>query len=155
MAVKPGSSLKPSYINSKFSSIDASAEYWKYSGRSRYQTKNCGESQAKAIWIGNLAQEVGVAGSHTSPTTRWHSKSSPRMEPLGNQTPEQHGAEQSSKRLDIKAKDGEKSKYSPKTVSDGETLWGLYVPSWNDGKLYIPAATLVCKLGTELLKSLH
>jgi hypothetical protein len=35
---------------------------------------------------------------------------------------EQHGAEQSSKRLGIKAKHGKKSKYSPQTVSDGETL---------------------------------
>ena len=44
----------------------------------------------------------GVAGPHTSPTTRWHSKSNPRMEPPGNPTPEadfkQHGAEQSSNR---------------------------------------------------------
>jgi len=31
----------------KFSSIDASAEYWKYSGRSRYQTKNCGRESSK------------------------------------------------------------------------------------------------------------
>jgi len=36
--------------------------------------------------------------------------------------PEQHGTEQFSKRLDIKAKHGKKSKYSPKTVSDGATL---------------------------------
>ena len=35
---------------------------------------------------------------------------------------EQHGTEQSFKRLDIKTKQGKKSKYSPKTVSDGETL---------------------------------
>jgi hypothetical protein len=30
-----------------------------------------------------------VAGPQTSPTTRWHSKSSPRMEPPGNHTPRQ------------------------------------------------------------------
>jgi hypothetical protein len=68
------------------------------------------------------------------------------MEPPREPDPEadskQHGAEQSSKRLDIKAKRGKKSKYSPKPcqmaklcegpmfpwgmmgncVSDGETL---------------------------------
>jgi hypothetical protein len=36
--------------------------------------------------------------------------------------PLQHGAEQYSKRSDIKAKHGKKSKYWPKTLSDGETL---------------------------------
>ena len=36
--------------------------------------------------------------------------------------PEQHGVEQSLKRLDIKAKHGMKSKYSPVIMSDGETL---------------------------------
>ena len=34
----------------------------------------------------NSAEEVGVAGTHTSSTTRRHSKSSYRMEPSGNQT---------------------------------------------------------------------
>ena len=51
--------------------------------------RTVGESQAKASWIINSAEEVGVAGPHTSPTTRWRSKSSPRMEPPGNQTPRQ------------------------------------------------------------------
>jgi len=46
----------------------------------------------------------------------------PHGEPDPEADPEQHGAEQSSKRLDIKEKYGKKSKYSPKTVSDGETL---------------------------------
>ena len=49
--------------------------------------RTVGESQAKASWIRNSAEEVGVAGPHTSPTTRWHSKSSPKLEPPGNQTP--------------------------------------------------------------------
>jgi len=59
------------------------------------------------------------------------------MEPPREPDPEQHGAEQSSKKLDIKAKHGKKSKYSPTTVSDGETLCGPYVSLRNDGKLYI------------------
>jgi hypothetical protein len=103
--------------------------------------RTVGESQAKANWIRNSVEEVGVAGPHTLLTTRWHSKSSPRMEPPSEPDPkadpQQHGAEQSSNRLDIKAKHGKKSKYSPKTVSDVETLWGPYVPLRNDGKLYI------------------
>ena len=148
MAVNPGSSPKPSYINSKFSSIDASAEYWKYSGQSRYQTKNCG--QAKANWIRNLAEEVGVAWSHTLPNTRWHRKRSPWMEP----DPEQHGVEQSSKRLDIKAKHGKKSKYLPKSMSDGETLWGPYVPL-NDGKIYIYITSVVLYLVTAIERAMY
>ena len=39
---------KPSYINFKSSSIDASTEYWKYSGRSRYEIKNCGWELSKS-----------------------------------------------------------------------------------------------------------
>jgi len=58
--------------------------------------------------------------------------------------PEQHGAEQSLKRLDTKAKHGKKSKYSPVIVSDGETLRVLYVPLRNDGKLYIYIYVCVC-----------
>jgi len=69
------------------------------------------------------------------------------MESSGNQDPaadpEQHGAEQFLKRLDTKAKHGTKSKYSPVIVSDGETLWGPYVPLRNDGKLYIYIIKLI------------
>jgi len=46
----------------------------------------------------------------------------PPREPDPEVDPKQHGAEQSSKRLDIKAKHGKKSMYSPKIVSEGETL---------------------------------
>jgi len=43
-------------------------------------------------------------------------------EPDPEADPEQHGAEQSLKRSDNKAKHGMKLKYSPEIVSDGETL---------------------------------
>jgi hypothetical protein len=33
--------------------------------------RTVGESQTKANWTWNSAEEVGVAGPHTSPTTRW------------------------------------------------------------------------------------
>ena len=51
--------------------------------------KTVGKSQAEANWIRNLAEEVGVAGPHTSLTTRWHSKISLTMEPPGNRIPRQ------------------------------------------------------------------
>jgi len=38
--------------------------------------RTVGESYAKANQTRNSAEEVGVAGPHTSPTTRWYSKSS-------------------------------------------------------------------------------
>jgi hypothetical protein len=47
--------------------------------------RTVGESQAKANQTRNSAEEVGVAGPHTSPTTRRHSKSSLRMESSGHQ----------------------------------------------------------------------
>jgi hypothetical protein len=48
------------FINSKFSSIDVSAEYWIYSGRSRYQTKNCGREPSKSQ--SNLKFDRGSGG---------------------------------------------------------------------------------------------
>jgi len=72
--------------------------------------------QRKWGWLGHTLRRP--PGDIAKAALEWN----PLREPDPEADPGQHGAEQSSKRLDIKAKHGKKSKYSPKTVSDGETL---------------------------------
>ena len=72
--------------------------------------------QRKCGWLGLTLRRP--SGDIAKAALEWN----PPGEPDTKTDPEQHGAEQSSKRLDIKAKHGKKSKNSPETVSDGENL---------------------------------
>jgi len=71
--------------------------------------------QRKCGWLGHTLRRP--PGDIAKAALEWNPQ---ETDPVAD--PEQHGAEQSSKRLDTKTKHGKKSKYSPVIVSDGETL---------------------------------
>ena len=94
--------------------------------------------QRKWGWLGHTLHRP--PGDTAKAALEWNPQ-----ETRSQGSPDQHGAEQSLKRSDIKAKHRMNSKHSPETVSDGKTLWGPYVPLRNDGKLLLLLLLLLKK----------
>ena len=97
-------------------------------------------AKQKPIELGIRQRNWGWLGHTFRRPTGDIGKAALEWNPQGTRScgdPEQHGAEQTLKRLDTKAKHGMKLKYSPVIVSNSVNLWGPYVPLRNDGKLYI------------------
>jgi len=87
-------------------------ELW---ARAKQKTVELEIRQRKRGWLGHTLRRP--PGDIAKAALEWNLREPDRVS-----DPEQHGAEQSLKRLDTKTKHGTKSKYSPVIVSDGETL---------------------------------